>query len=180
MPDKYKMKAGSEMVIKASKWFCLCFALLFMIGMGRLFMAQAESSFKKALIIVDPGFSKSSFNIGQNIAEVLNQKGISVKLEKVNEFRPSDLAGIDLLVLGGPTYMAQPSGGLKKAVARLNANTSLKVLLFQTGGSDCAGLAPLSELVKAKGLLVIGECGFVLPRENAEISAKIAKLLANI
>jgi flavodoxin len=149
-------------------------------GMGMSFMAQAKSSIKKALIVVDPGFSKSSLKVARNIADQLTQKGISFKLENVNQFKPSDLTGVDLLVLGGPTYMVQPSGGLKKLVDRLDANPSLKTLLFQTGGTDCGGLTPLTELVKAKGLTVIGGCGILMPKDVSKIEGKIIKLLESI
>jgi flavorubredoxin len=170
------------MIHKDNKWMKRLSLFLFFIllGMGMSFLVQAEKNMKKALIVVDPGFSKSSFNVAQAIAANLSQKGMDVKLEKVSQYNPSDLNGIDLLVLGGPTYMAQPSGGLKKLVARLDSNTNLQTLLFITGGSDCRGLAPLSEMVKSKGLTVVGECSVLVPKENAEIGNKISKLLENI
>ncbi len=167
------------MAKKIEKLMYLCLVLLLINGMGMSLVTRAES-LTKALIVVDPGFSKSSLKVAQNIADQLTRKGISVKLEKVNQFKSSDLTGIDLFVLGGPTYMAQPSGGLKKLVTRLDSDRGLKTLLFITGGSDCGGLTPLSEMVKAKGLTVIGECRILVPKENAEIGNKITKLLENI
>jgi flavorubredoxin len=168
------------MSIKIRRIFSLCLAALLLCGMGMSHMVYATNNVKQALIVVDPGFSQFSLTIAQNIADKLAQKSISVKLIKVNQFKTQDISGVDLLVLGGPTYMAQPSNGLKKFVSTLNITSGINTLLFQTGGTDCGGLAPLAELVKTKGLQVIGSCGILKPKGASEIENKISKLLENI
>lgn len=106
---------------------------------------------------------------------------MTVKLLTEKEFRPADLESGDLLVLGGPTYVGQPSGGLKKLLTKLDKAAGSKTLLFITGGSDCSGLGPFTELAKAKGLQILGSCGiFVDPPTSPAIESQLDKLLESI
>jgi flavorubredoxin len=162
-------------------WIGLLIVIFLLIqGMVMISVAQDQGNqIGKALIVVDPGFSKASLKVGQSIAAKLTQKGVTVKLVTVKSFKPQDFSGIDLLVLGGPTYVGQPSGGLKKLAAKLNDCNGLKTLLFQTGGADCSGLGPLGDLAKTQGLTVIGSYGF-LPQDMNGMETKINKLLEAI
>lgn len=167
------------MLLKGRKRKMFLGLLLFLI-MGMMPMVNAKDSFTKALIVVDPGLSKGSIKVSEAIATKLKARNIEVKLVKAKQFSPENLSGVDLLVLGGPTYARQPSGKLRKAVNKINA-PGLKTLLFQTGGTDCAGLEPLAEMAEGKGLIVIGSCKIVIrPNETEVIGESVDQLLASI
>lgn len=170
------------MVKRILKVVGVCLLTILFYGIGMITMANSgEHQFQKALIIVDPGYSKFSLQIGEKISHKLAEQKIATKLITVRDFKTQDLTGIDLLVLGGPTYMAQPSNGLKKLLPKLKNTTSLKTLVFQTGGTDCGGLAPLGELAKAQGLTVIGSIGILnTPKAALEIDSRIDALLTNL
>lgn len=156
-------------------------ALFILGGIGMSIMAQTATAARKALIVIDPGFSKFSSKIGKNIESRLTERSMAVKFLTVKEFRPADLESADLLVLGGPTYVGQPSGGLKKLLTKLDKAAGFKTLLFITGGEDCSGLGPLTELAKAKGLRILGSCGILdKPQEVRQNEEKLDKLLENI
>jgi flavorubredoxin len=140
----------------------------------------AASQSKKALIVVDPGFSKFSARIAQTISEKLTQKGYTVKLVTANNFKVLEISGADLLVLGGPVYAGQPSGGIKKVVQSISNGNRFKTLLYVTGAlEDSSGLEPLCKLVVEKGLNVIGS-GKILVKNKEAIEPKINKLLESI
>lgn len=143
-------------------------------------MAQTAVMGRKTLIIVDPGFSKFSMKIGQNLKAKLTERRMTVKLLTVRQFRPSDLEGVELLVLGGPTYVGQPSGGLKRLLTKLDKAAGTKTLFFITGGADCSGLGLFNDLAKAKGLKVIGNCGILSTEQAPEIEQKLDQLLGAI
>ena len=139
---------------------------------------SAAGATQNALIVVDPGFSKFSLKIAGQISAKLTRKGYAVTLITANRFQAEGLSKVNLLVLGGPTYVGQPSGRIKQAVQALSNGTKLKTLIFVTGGSDCSGLAPLNQLAAEKGLAVVGSCGILDKREEASnIEPKINQLL---
>jgi flavodoxin len=156
--------------------------MILLNGMGMKEMAEASTNqAKSGLIVVDPGFSQFALKVAQKISEKLTQKGYTVKLVKANKFNPQETAKRDLLVLGGPTYVGQPSGGLKKVVESISQGTKLKTLLFVTGGADCSGLEPLKKLATEKGLSVVGSAGILDTKAEApNMEAKINKLLETI
>lgn len=154
--------------------------LFLFLLMGMMPMVNAKDSFTKALIVVDPGLSKGSIKVSKEIAAKLKARNIEVELVKAKRFSPENLSGVDLLVLGGPTYAQQPSGKLRKAITKINM-PGLKTLLFQTGGTDCAGLEPLAAMAEEKGLKVIGSCKIVIrPNETERIGEYVDQLLAGI
>lgn len=154
--------------------------MLLLQGTGMMEMTFAANGVKTALIVVDPGMSGYSLKVAQNIASKLQKKNIPAKTVKAKDFKAQDLSGIDLLVLGGPTYAAQPSVGLKQAMAKVNA-PGLKTLLYQTGGRDCAGLAPLLQMAEGKGLTVLGSGSILFnKREASYLDKQVDQLLGNI
>lgn len=158
----------------------MALGLTLLLLLGMMPMVNAKDSFTKALIVFDPGFSKQSMKISEKIATELRTRNIEVELVEAKQFNPEDLLGVDLLVLGGPTYARQPSGKLRKAVAKINA-PGLKTLLFQTGGSDCAGLEPLAAMAEEKGLPIIGSCKILFrPNNNEQTGLVVKQLMANI
>lgn len=167
------------MLLKGRKRKMFLGLFLFLI-MGMMPMVNAKDSFTKALIVVDPGFSKQSMKISEETATELRTRNVKVEIVEAKQFKLENLLGVDLLVLGGPTYARQPSGKLRKAVNKINA-PGLKTLLFQTGGSDCAGLEPLTAMAEEKGLSVIGSCKIVIrPNETERIGEYVDQLLASI
>lgn len=152
--------------------------LVLIQGMVMNNMTMAEEKSSNALIVVDPGFSGFSFQIAQKIAEQLQVKNIGVKIVKVNQFKNSDLENRDYVLIGGPTYAAQPSPKIKSFLTTLNPKSGLKAILFLTAGRDYTGLEPFVKLVQEKGLPILNSTVILTTiKDPAEINSKIGKLL---
>lgn len=166
------------------RWTILLGGLMLMAsivnGPGMNQTMAAENLKKTGMILVDPGFSKYSLKIADQISKTLTNKGYSVTLMTVDRYHGENMPNVDLLVLGGPTYAGQPSGGLKKAISSLKKCNNLKVLLFITGGSDYTpGLDSLERLAAQRGMEIVGKCGFLV-QESSPAVKKIDQLLLNL
>jgi flavodoxin len=162
------------------KWIViLCLALLMIFQTMQVNVSAAKPpSTKRALIVVDPGYSGFSYQVAQAIAKILRERKIETKVVKIKEFKKENLEKTDLFILGGPTYAHRPSKGVRRFLAQLNS-PGINTLLFQTGGIDCAGIAPLQESAQAKGLNVIGIMTITI-KQSQHMEAKIRKFLGPI
>jgi flavodoxin len=162
----------------STKLSCVMTLFLFSSLMGGPALGLNRPRIQTVLILVDPGFSKFSLEVARRIQDRISAKGIAVKLIPVGEFKAEDLHGMDLIVIGGPTYAGQPSPKIKKLLAELAPIPELRTLLFSTGGSDGSGLEPLTRMAGEKGLLVLGGAKFIQkPDEAPELDLKIRELL---
>ncbi len=133
-----------------------------------------------ALIVVDTKYGNTE-QVAQAIAEGLKQR-FSVRVEGVKQLEQLDAQGINLLMVGGPTQMADVSPALQEVLAATpeGALSGVAVATFDTryhmpleqSGSAAHKIAPLlSEL--GGNLLAPPESFFVVggegPLEEGEI-----------
>lgn len=163
------------------------FAMLTGLLLGGMIMTktvEAEAKMgqtKNALVIVDPGFLKFSLRIGENISKQLIQRGYRVKLVVAKRFKPRDIAGVELLVLGGPIYGGRPGEGLKKTIGLLENVNGVKTLLYVAKGLPQDEWEPLEILVAQKGLAVIGKGKFLVrSRKEADVTKGVQQLLKQL
>lgn len=152
--------------------------LIVLQGVGINVSAAKNINVKQGLIVVDPGLSGFSYHVAHEIANGLREKKIAVKVVKTSAFKESDLIKLDLLVIGGPTYAHQPSKGVRQFISELNL-PGTKTLLFQTGGINCAGIAPLRKLARQKKLRIFGVMT-VTPKESGRLEKKVKAFLGPI
>jgi hypothetical protein len=72
-----------------------------------------------ALVVYHPGKSDFQRRVFAGFAAGLGANGWRVELTTPSPQTPTDLAGYDLLVLGGPTYGFQPNKPIQTYVSRL-------------------------------------------------------------
>lgn len=162
------------------KWIVIvCLALLMIFQAMPINVSAAKpSNTKRALIVVDPGYSGLSYQVAQKIANILRERKTEAKVVKIKAFKKEDLQKSDLFILGGPTYAHCPSKEVQRFLAQLNL-PGVDTLLFQTGGINCAGIAPLQELARAKGLNVIGTMTITI-KQSRHMEAKIMEFLKSV
>ncbi len=149
--------------------------------MGGTALGLERPRIQTALILVDPGFSRFSLEVARRIQARLNAGGIAAKLTPAREFNAEDVKGVDLIVIGGPTYAGQPSPQIKKLLSKLPPTSELKALLFSTGGSDGSGLEPLTRMAEEKGLSILGAAKFLQKTgQGPGLDKRIGELLEGI
>lgn len=74
----------------------------------------------------------SKFGNTKKLAEEMNKALPDSRLVEASEFESSLLAGIELLVVGSPTYGGQPTPEVKKALGKINKLQNIKVAAFDT------------------------------------------------
>ena len=90
----------------------------------------------KALVIYDSRYGnteKIALAIGDGLAEAPGASG-SVQVLHVGDAHPNQLAGWELLIVGGPTHGSQPSPPMHEFLGRIpeNALAGVKVAAFDT------------------------------------------------
>lgn len=119
----------------------------------------------KSLIVYDSQFGNTK-EVARSIAAVLGERG-TVQLRAANEMQASDLTGIDLLVMGGPTQAHGLSPALQALFERLPLESlrglpaaafDTRLHLFRWLSGSAAGV--LAERLAAAG------CTLLLPTES--------------
>lgn len=72
-----------------------------------------------ALVVYHPGKSDFQEKVTYAFAEGLASNGWRVEITTASSQTPTDLAGYDLLVLGGPTYWFAPNRPIRRYLSRL-------------------------------------------------------------
>jgi flavorubredoxin len=72
-----------------------------------------------ALVVYHPGKSDFQEKVTYAFAEGLASNGWRVEITTASSQAPTDLAGYDLLVLGGPTYWFAPNRPVRRYLSRL-------------------------------------------------------------
>ena len=78
-----------------------------------------EGEAGRSLVVYHPGKSDFQHRVFSGFAEGLVANGWRVEMTTPSSQAPADLAGYDLLVLGGPTYGFAPNRPIQKYLSRL-------------------------------------------------------------
>jgi flavodoxin len=87
----------------------------------------------KALVIYDSIFGNTE-RIAQAVGKTLASQ-TNVEVIKVNQFKPEQLTGVNLLIVGSPTRAFRPTPAIKKFLGSIPGNSlkDVKVTSFDTG-----------------------------------------------
>jgi flavodoxin I len=119
---------------------------------------------RKALVLYDSRFGNTE-KVAQAIGAALAAKG-EVAVVKVADVRPEQLAGIDLLVVGSPTWGSRPTPAVSRWLKTL---PSQRLKGVRVAGFDTRG--DMSQVTSRFVLSLVGFLGFAA----APISARLAK-----
>ena len=116
----------------------------------------------KALIIYDSAYGNTQ-KLAEAIQSVLPSDQTS--LLKADKFDPQQLSGVELLVIGTPTYGGRPTPQVQACLKQIpSGQKGLKALVFDTGMPK--------EMQKAFLKLVIGFFGYASPKLALALEAK--------
>jgi len=106
----------------------------------------------KALIVYEPGATKQTMKVGEEIGDLLLERGYEVTLSGIRSEAARDTSGYDLVLLGTPTYVGRPTGIVKKYVKNLHlaSGQSFGIYLIGTKGAPVSGFAPKAFLEAMK------------------------------
>lgn len=106
----------------------------------------------KALIVYEPGATKQTMKVGEEIGDMLLEKGYEVTLSGIRSGAASDTSGYNIVVLGTPTYVGRPTGVVKKYVKNLHLAESqtFGIYLIGTKGAPAVGFVPKAFLDSMK------------------------------
>ena len=95
-----------------------------MVGRNREVVSELEilnpdGGAGTALVVYHPGKSDFQHRVFAGFAEGLVASGWRVELTTPSPLTPTDLDGVDLLVLGGPTYGFRPNRPIQTYLSRL-------------------------------------------------------------
>lgn len=119
---------------------------------------NAEGDVGTALVVYHPGKSDFQHRVFSGFAEGLVSNGWRVEVTTPSSQARTDLAGYDLLVLGGPTYWFTPNRPIKRYLSRLGDLGGQRTVTIITAlGAGERSTAIMESLVReANGDLVNG------------------------
>lgn len=87
----------------------------------------------KAMVIYDSIFGNTE-QIAKAIGKVLQSKR-NVEVLKVNQVKPEQLVGLNLLIVGSPTRAFRPTGAINRFLGKIPRNglKAVRVAAFDTG-----------------------------------------------
>jgi hypothetical protein len=115
-----------------------------------------EGTAGTALVVYHPGRSDFQRQVFARFAEGLASRGWRVETTTASPQAPANLAGYDLLVVGGPTYNFAPNRPIQRYLKRAGDLGGLPTVTITTGlGAGERASAILQDLVRqANGTLV--------------------------
>jgi hypothetical protein len=127
----------------------------------------------RALVVYTPGLSDFQRRVSRAFALGLARNGWRVDLATATRTAPTDLAGYDLVALGGPTYWWAPARPLQRYIARLGDLHGKPTVVLLTGaGATERSLRLLEDLIRAhNGTIVASHVYFTMaPNREADYS----------
>jgi flavodoxin len=119
----------------------------------------------KALIVYDSVYGNTE-KIARAIAEVITPSG-EVKVLGVGEANPSELASIDLLIVGSPTHAGRPTPAIQALLNKVPKLQGINVAAFDTrittklvGVFGYAAGRIAGNLKKKGGVIIVSPEGF--------------------
>ncbi len=88
-----------------------------------------------ALVVYDPGITGGTRTAAFHIAHELKTRGYEVKLAGARSSEALNLSGVDVLVIGSPTYGAQPTGPVKTYLQNLQSPGNITAGVYSLAGS---------------------------------------------
>jgi flavodoxin len=88
-----------------------------------------------ALVVYNPGLGGGAKGVADTIAGDLKADGYAVTLAGVRSSAATDVAGYDVIVVGGPIYVGNASGSVKAYLQNLRPPADAKVGVFGFGGT---------------------------------------------
>jgi len=89
-----------------------------------------------ALVAYNSGIGGGAKNVASVIANDLKAQGYSVVLAGVKSAAAADVSGYDVIVVGGPVYMANASGSVKTYLQGLHPSANATVGVFGFGSEE--------------------------------------------
>jgi hypothetical protein len=157
---------------------------------GAVTEKPASAAKGKALIVYEPGATKQTKKAGEEIGDLLLEKGYEVTLAGIRSEAARDTTGYNLLLIGTPTYVGRPTGLVKKYVKnlRLASGQVFGMYLIGTKGAPSVGLVPKVFLeamkkpldesgIKVREMAFIGYKEFDYPEFVARLVADESQLV---
>jgi flavodoxin I len=125
----------------------------------------------KGMVIYDSFFGNTE-QIAKAIGKVLQSKG-NVKVLKVNQVKPEQLVGLNLLIVGSPTRAFRPTGSINRFLGKIPRNglKDIKVAAFDTGIS-------LDDVNSTIGQWFIKSFGYAAKPISDKLKKKRGELIA--
>ncbi|NLF87529.1 hypothetical protein GX563_01760 [Candidatus Bathyarchaeota archaeon] len=100
----------------------------------------------QAIVVYDPGLTGGAKDVATKIGYNLQEAGYNVTLAGVKSGIAVDVAGYDVVVVGGPIYAGKPAKSVQEYLSSLSATEKQKVGVFGYGSiaidnSDTAAVA---------------------------------------
>ena len=139
-----------------------------------------------ALVVYHPGKTDFQERVTSGFAEGLVSNGWRVEVTTASARAPADLAGYDLLVVGGPTYWFMPGLSIRRYVSRLGDLGGMRTVTIVTaaGAGERASSALQTQVREANGELVHAlllnrmrpndDDNFVDARQNRALAVEMA------
>ena len=138
----------------------------------------------KAIIVYDPGLSGGTKTAAGYLAEDLKSKGYEVKVAGVRSSDVADISGYDILIVGSPTYGAEPTGPIKSYLESLKNPDNITAGVYALAGSDTQDSnVIMAEMLINKSIPVkvsvkYGGSAFGASADRSQYSEFISQLLA--
>jgi flavorubredoxin len=143
---------------------------------------NSEGEGNTALIIYQKGLRDFQPRVAFAFAEGLVSKGWRVEITTVSSRAPTDISGYDLLVIGWPTYMFNPSLPLRRYLKRIGDLKNKGVVIICTAaGAPAGSCKKMKDLVQATNGKIVKSLTLFTMRPNEgnsdpmEIATKIGK-----
>ncbi|OPY28666.1 MAG: hypothetical protein A4E28_01382 [Methanocella sp. PtaU1.Bin125] len=99
-------------------------------------LTPAGSPAGHALVVYNPGLTGGAKTVAAAIAGDLKDAGYSVVLAGVKSRAAADVAGYDVIVVGGPVYAGNASGSIRSYLGQLDPAEGAKVGAFGCGSKE--------------------------------------------
>jgi flavorubredoxin len=141
-----------------------------------------EGDNNTALIVYQKGLRDFQPRVAFAFAEGLVSKGWRVEITTVSSHAPTDISRYDLLVIGWPTYMFNPSLPLRRYLKRIGDLKNKGVVIICTAaGAPAGSCEKMNDLVQATNGVIVKTFTLFSMRPNEgnsnpmEIATKIGK-----
>lgn len=138
----------------------------------------------KALIVYDPGLTGGTKTAALYMAEDLKSKNYEVTVAGVRSSEATDVSGYDILIVGSPTYGANPTGPVKSYLNGLKPPENITVGVYSLAGSEVQDSnLVMAQILKDKSIQVkvsskFGHSAFGASSDKTQYSNFVSQLLA--
>ncbi|MBM4241482.1 MAG: hypothetical protein FJ150_07480 [Euryarchaeota archaeon] len=138
----------------------------------------------KALIVYDPGLTGGTKTAALYMAEDLKSKDYEVKVAGVRSSDAANVSGYDILIVGSPTYGANPTGPIKSYLNGLKLPEDITIGVYSLAGSNTQDSnLVMAQILKDKSIQVkismkFGNSAFGASGDKNQYSNFVSQILA--